>query len=486
MFALLLRNSWTPYVNPVIHYGAFANQFTRGSLMSIVLMVLWFLVALGILVTFHEFGHFYMARRCGVKVIRFSVGFGKPLYTWRDRLGTEYTLAAIPLGGYVKMLDERDDDVHPDEIAQAFTQKTVWQRIAIVAAGPIANFILAALLYFILALMGSSGVVSVVGDLPEDGVAAFAGLQEGDEILAVDGKAVLTWSDVYAQLLRRIGDTGNIQLDVKVHTSSNTYAERSLNLPIRHWLADDSQPDVLGVLGIKPFTPDTQAIIEQVIKGSAAEIAGLQVGDQVLAVDGVKIQSWMQWVDYVRSRPNVNIALAIDRQGEMLMVILTPEKVKVDNDYIGRAGVSAMIEWPENMILHIEYGFVEAIEQGLVKTWEQSVFILSFIKKLIFVDVSIKNLGGSFTIAQVAGESASAGFSSYLAFLAFLSVSLGVFNLMPIPVLDGGHLLYYAIEAIKGSPVSEKIQMASYQVSLVLVFSIMVVAHVNDLVRIFS
>lgn len=455
-------------------------------LVSVILMVLWFFVALGILVTIHEFGHFYMARRCGVKVIRFSVGFGKPLYTWRDRLGTEYTLAAIPLGGYVKMLGEQDDEIHPDEKAMAFTQKTVWQRMSIAAAGPIANFILAAVLYFILALMGGSGIAPVVGDLPKDGLAATVGLREGDEILAIDGETVATWSDVFSQLIRRIGDTGNIQLDVKAHSSSNSFAERTIRVPIDNWLGDDSEPDIFAEIGIERFVPDVEPIVEQVIEGSPAELAGLQSGDRVISADGNVVESWLQWVDYVRARPNVSIALLVDRQGQQLTMELTPERVQAGGESIGRAGVSTAIAWPPEMIRSIEYSVVGAIGRGFERTWEQSVFILSFIKKLVFAEVTVKNLSGSFTIAQAAGESAKAGFASYLTFLAFLSVSLGVFNLMPLPVLDGGHLLYYAIEAIKGSPVSEKIQIISYQLSLFLVLGIMVVAHVNDLVRIFS
>lgn len=454
--------------------------------MSVLLMILWFFVALGILVTIHEFGHFYMARRCGVKVIRFSVGFGKLLYTWRDRLGTEYTLAAIPLGGYVKMLGEQEDDIHPDDKAMAFTQKTVGQRMSIAAAGPIANFILAAMLYFIVALMGGSGIAPVVGDLPSNGLAAEAGLREGDEILAVDGEMVVTWSDVFSQLIRRIGDTGNIQLDVKAHTSTNSFAERTVRIAIDNWLGDDSEPDIFAELGIESFVPDVEPIVEQVIEGSPAEVAGLQKGDRVISADGRVMASWLQWVDYVRARPDVSIVLLVQRQGQQLSMELTPERVQANDENIGRAGVSTAIAWPPEMIRSIEYNFIEAVGRGFERTWEQSVFILSFIKKLIFAEVTVKNLSGSFTIAQAAGESAKAGFTSYLTFLAFLSVSLGVFNLMPLPVLDGGHLLYYAIEAIKGSPVPEKVQIISYQLSFFLVLGIMVIAHVNDLVRILS
>lgn len=454
--------------------------------MSMLLTVLWFFLALGILVTFHEFGHFYIARRCGVKVIRFSVGFGKPLFSWKDRLGTEYTLAMIPLGGYVKMLDEREGEVNANELSMAFTQKTVWQRMAIVVAGPVANFILAIALYIVLALIGSTGVAPVVGALPVGGLAQTSGLRENDEILAVDGQAVNTWSDAFSRLVRRVGDTGSIQLDVKPHGNPGALAERTVSLPINSWLADVQEPDFFHVLGIVRFTPDVEAVIDQVIEGSAAAKSGLLAGDRIVEMDGVSVLSWMQWVEYVRNKPDVAIVLRVERDAQLLSLSLTPASVIESDQSIGKAGVGTSISWPDTMIRPIEYTLVGAVKKGVSQTWEQSTFILSFIKKLIFAEVSTKNLSGSFTIAQVAGDSAKAGLVTYLAFLAFLSVSLGVFNLMPIPVLDGGHLLYYVIEVIKGTPVSEKVQVVGYQLGLFFVLGLMIVAHVNDLVRIFS
>lgn len=455
--------------------------------MSILLTALWFFLALGILVTIHEFGHFYIARRCGVKVIRFSVGFGKPLCSWRDRFGTEYTLAAIPLGGYVKMLDEREGEVASNELSMAFTQKTVWQRMAVVIAGPVANFILAIFLFFILALMGNTGVAPVMGELPSEGLAAQSGLQENDEITSVDGKSVTTWSDVFSRLLYRVGDTGTIKLEVRPYlVGGGISAQRVVDLPISQWLNDNDKPDFFKELGIVRFIPDAEPVIEQVVEGSAAEIAGLQVGDKIIEADGQIVDSWQAWVEYVRARADVSIRLLVVRNDQNIPLFLVPKSTQQAGKTIGLAGISTSISWPENMIRPIEYTFVEAVVQGVSQTWDQSVFILSFIKKLILAEVSTKNLSGSLTIAQVAGDSAKAGLASYLAFLAFLSVSLGVFNLMPIPVLDGGHLLYYVVEAVKGSPVSEKIQLVGYQMGLFLVLGLMIVAHVNDVVRLFS
>jgi regulator of sigma E protease len=459
--------------------------------MMILLNILYFLLALGILVTFHEFGHFYIARRCGVKVLRFSVGFGRPLLTWRDSRDTEYVLAAIPLGGYVKMLDEREGNVAPEELSSAFSQKTVWQRMAIVVAGPVANFILASFLYFILALFGSTGIAPVVGELPTDGVAAQAGLKVGDEIVSVDGKSVSTWSAVFSALLHRIGETGEIVFEVQASGYLDNLLEtnrpRTVRVPIERWLHSSEEPDLFNKLGVVRFLPDSDVVIDQVIKGSAADLAGLQSGDQVLSVDGGEISSWRKWVEYVRARPSIPIKLRVLRQQEDFDMFLVPESVKSEDGIdVGQAGVSAPISWPKEMVRKVEYSLFEAIWEGFSKTGETASLILSFIKKLILADVSSKNLSGSFSIAQAAGDSADAGVLYYIAFIAYLSVSLGVLNLLPIPVLDGGHLLYYVIEWAKGSPVSEKVQMIGYQIGLFCILSVMILAHVNDLLRIFS
>lgn len=453
--------------------------------------LLYFLLALGILVTFHEFGHFYVARRCGVKVLRFSVGFGKPLFTWKDRLGTEYTLAAIPLGGYVKMLDEREGHVAADELSSAFSQKTVWQRIAIVAAGPIANFILAIGLYFVLALSGGQGVIPVVGDMPEDAIAAQAGVRAGDEIIAVDGEPVQTWEQVFSQLLHRIGDTGDIELTLKTFSYAGVSPvpaapSRIVRLPINRWLHDAEEPNLMQSLGLVQFLPDIKATVDRVIEGSAADMAGIKTGDRIVRADDEDITSWQAWVDYVRARPDVPIDLLVERDDQLVTLVLIPRRlIDEKGDDIGQAGVSVAVAWPEDMVRHIEYSVWGALVRGVERTGEQAYFILSFIKKLLTADVSTKNLSGTFTIAQAAGDSAQAGLSFYLTFLAYLSVSLGVLNLLPIPVLDGGHLLYYVIEAVKGSPVSEKIQLVGYQLGLVCIIGIMILAHVNDIRRLF-
>ncbi|MGH1441085.1 MAG: RIP metalloprotease RseP [Cellvibrionaceae bacterium] len=450
--------------------------------------VLWFLLALGILVTFHEYGHFYVARRCGVKVLRFSVGFGKPLYTWVDRHGTEFTLAAIPLGGYVKMLDEREGEVAAEELPNAFTQKSVWQRMAIVVAGPIANFILAIVFYFVLALIGIKGLTPVIGEVEEGSLAAQAKLTANEEIVSIDEKRTPTWSAVYERLTSKIGDTGKVDFEVRLFSgdANSIDATRVKSVELEQWLKQADQPDLLKELGLSPYQPKTDWIIKQVVPGGAAEKAGIQVGDKLLSADGQTLHSWGDWVKYVQARPEKPIELDISREGSILTVELMPEAVKQSGSIIGKVGLGASTEWPEGMLREIDYSFSEAIAYGFTKTGEQALVILSFLKKLILLDVSVKNMGGTFTIAQVAGDTASAGFTYYLSFLAFFSVSLGVFNLLPIPVLDGGHLLFYVVEAIKGKPLPEKIQLVGYQIGLFIVVSVMVVAHYNDIMRILS
>jgi regulator of sigma E protease len=450
--------------------------------------ILWFLLAMGILVTFHEFGHFYVARRCGVKVLRFSVGFGKPLFTKIGRTGTEYVIAAIPLGGYVKMLDEREGEVAPEDLSMAFTQKTVWQRIAIVSAGPIANFILAIFFYFIFAMLGTKGIVPVIGDVTSNSLAERAQIESGFEIVSIDNKKTSTWNDVFDKLAARIGDTGSINFELKPFSSQGNESSLSTlrSVEVSQWLGDSDRPDILRELGLRPTEPETNWTLRTVIDGGAADAVGLFVGDELIAANGEPLVSWRKWVDFVRSNPDKPIDLSIKRNDQRMSFILTPEAVLENGERIGKVGLAISSEWPEGMVREIEYSLLESIQYGFTRTYDQILLILSFFKKLLLLDVSVKNMGGTFTIAQVAGDSAAAGFTYYLSFLAFFSVSLGVFNLLPIPVLDGGHIMFYLIEAIKGRPLPERIQLIGFQIGLLAVVSLMVVVHYNDLIRILS
>ncbi len=453
--------------------------------MALLEIIFYTLIALGILVTFHEFGHFWVARKCGVKVIRFSVGFGTPLLKWRDRQGTEYVVALLPLGGYVKMADEREGEVAEEDLGAAFNRKSVWQRIAIVAAGPLANFLLAILLYWIVFLFGVTGVAPLIDAIEPGSVADGAGLQVGQEITAVDGVATPTTSELRQRLIRRIGETGEIQFEAKSIESGENGVRHQLVGQLNGWLAGEEEIDPVAGLGITLYRPSFPPLIDEVVEGSPAEQAGLLSGDLLLSADGESLESWQQWVEYVRARPGHTIAIGYlrnDQEGELW---LTPNQIVADDgSVIGQVGVSGVMpSWPEELVRVREYGVVEALVQGVKQTWETSLLIIDSIKKMITGQISAKHLSGPITIAKVAGASAQYGLTPFLDFLALLSVSLGVLNLLPIPVLDGGHLTYYLIEVVKGRPVSEKAQMIGYRIGLYMVLTLMFFALYNDFSR---
>ena len=443
--------------------------------------IVWFLLALGVLVSFHEFGHYYIARRCGVKVLRFSVGFGSPIATWVSSSGTRFTIAAIPLGGFVKMLDEREGEVPEALLSQAFNRKSVWQRIAIVAAGPVANFILAVILFWLVFIPGSTGVSPVIGEVIPGSVAESAGLEAGQEFIAIDGQPTPTRQAVNSALLKRLGETGTIDFVVSYPDSNLEY---ELQGSLAQWLKGEGDPNPIKGLGFSFYYPDYPAVITQVVEDSPASRAGFEIDDELVAADGEPLADWLAWVEYVRDRPGVSIGVTVLRGSQPVDLTVVPESLKDGDQFFGRVGLGANPpEWPESMIRHQDFSIFEAFAKGVHKTWETSEFVLISVKKLIFGEISTKNLSGPITIAKVAGASAKAGYSYYIGFLALLSVSLGVFNLLPIPVLDGGHLLYYFVEAVKGSPVSERVQIWGYQMGLMLVFGLMALAIYNDFMR---
>jgi len=440
-----------------------------------------FLVALLILVSIHEFGHFYVARRCGVKVHRFSIGFGKVLFSWRDKFGTEYALAALPLGGYVKMLDEREGNVAPEERHMAFNNKTVWQRIAIVAAGPLANFLLAILLFWVLLLQGQRDLIPVIDSVEPGSIAAQAGLESGQEIIAIDGEPTPTWQALNKALLNRLGETGQISFKVAYADSHFNYESEA---QLVDWLREAADPDPVAGLGITLFLPKIPPIVGEVVIASPAEKAGLKVGDKILHVDDIAIDDWQSWVDYVRKHPGKPLQVNLERDAQVLEITLIPESVEDNGQRLGRVGVGVKAyTLPEDMIRSYDYSIAGAFVASVNKTWETSGFVLLSVKKLILGEISTKNLSGPITIAKVAGSSAEGGLRSFIGFVALLSVFLAVFNLLPIPVLDGGHLFYYLIEVIKRKPVSDRVQMLGYQVGLFLVISLSVLALYNDIMR---
>jgi regulator of sigma E protease len=450
--------------------------------LSILQMILITAATLGVLVTIHEYGHFWVARRCGVKVLRFAIGFGKPLLRWRDRHDTEFVIAAIPLGGYVKMLDEREGEVPPELTQYCFNRLPASKRIAVVAAGPVANFLLAILVYWALFMSGVSGVAPIIGSVKPDSLAAHAGLRVGDEIVAIGGQETPTWQVMHQELIKRIGETGELRITAK---AANSEATREVVLPLNRWLAGDADPDMVGGLGIDLWRPPVDPVIEEVVADSPAAQAGLQSGDRIIATDGQTMKTWEDWVTYVRARPDQSITVDFEREGGRHQVQLTPaRKTDEDGKAIGQVGIAVKPPaFPPEMIRETHYGPVGAMGAALHRTWTMSAFSLQSLQKMLVGLISPKNLSGPITIAKVATASAKSGLEPYLGLLALLSISLGVLNLLPIPVLDGGHILFALPELFTGRPVSEKIQAIGYQIGLVIVVGIMALALYNDLMR---
>lgn len=448
--------------------------------MQIVQTILALALTLGILVTLHEYGHFWVARRCGVKVLRFSVGFGKPLYSWYDRHGTEFAVAAIPLGGYVKMLDEREAPVAPEERHLAFNTKSPGQRIAIAAAGPVANFAFAILAYWVLSVVGVISVAPIVGQVQPGSVAERIGLVEGMEIEAVDGRRVSSWQDISMRLLERAGEQGDISFRVADGGASGT-----LQTALGGWRLSEDTPDPVGEFGIRPWRPEIPAVLEQIAAGERAEAAGLRTGDQVTAVDGEPVADWFELVDHIRDAPEQTLTLTVLRDGESLELAVRPAaRTNEDGSVTGFVGAGVRpVDWPEEVLREVSYGPLAAIPNAIGETWNDTRLTLVAIGKMVTGLLSPSNLSGPITIARVAEASVSSGFEDFVRFLAYLSVSLGVLNLLPVPVLDGGHIVYYTIEAIRRKPLSEQAQAIGLRIGMALILTLMVFALYNDLMR---
>ncbi|MGB1867935.1 MAG: RIP metalloprotease RseP [Porticoccaceae bacterium] len=452
--------------------------------MDLLQTIFYFFVALALVVTIHEFGHFWVARRCGVKVERFSIGFGRSLLSWRDKHNTEFVFALLPLGGYVKMVDERDGNVDPADLPYSFSRKTVWQRMAVVVAGPVANFILAIAFFAIIFTGGERGLAPVVGEIEAGSVASRSGFEPGMEILAVNGVATETWTSVSRQLLDFIGTTGEIPFTVRYQDSELKY---DLSLQVERWLRDEDQPVPLRDLGVSPPFELSSLSLAAVFEEGAGYAAGLQKGDQLLSINGQPIVSINAFVETVASSIDGAVVLEVQRGSEQLRFEVQPLTVERDGEQVGQLGVqlASRGQYPPELLRTTEYSFWGALSRGVRETFDTSVFIVKSIGKLLVGDLSAKNLSGPITIAQVAGDSGKSGVDNFIRFVAMFSIMLGVMNLLPVPVLDGGHLMYYLIEVIKGSPVSDRIQIMGYKVGLALVMSLMVVATYNDIARTF-
>jgi regulator of sigma E protease len=438
------------------------------------------LIALGVLVTVHEFGHYWVARRCGVKVLRFSVGFGRPLWTRVDRHGTEFCVAAIPLGGYVKMLDGRETEIPAHLAGQAFDQQPLAQRAAIVAAGPLINLGFAAVLYAVISALGVTVAIPVIGSLPETPRSPSEYLPA--ELLAVDGVSTTSWERASVRLVDAIGESPTIRLTIRPVDSSIV---RDVMIPVPRNMQSEQSP--LAMYGIQPWRPAVTPTLAMVQPDGAGALGGLRVGDTIVQVNEQVIQDWQGFVDLIRISANQTLDVHVDREGERRIVSITPVgREGASGETIGFVGLAPKpTELPPEMLRVVQSGPIEALYEGVMRTAEMSWLTVKSIGKMITGALSPKNLSGPLTIAQVAGDSASSGWYAYLSFLAYLSVSLGVLNLLPIPVLDGGHLVYFLVEAVRGRPVSEASQMQGIRIGMALLMGLMVFAFYNDVMRLF-
>ena len=454
-------------------------------LVSFIYSALAFIAAIGILVTIHEFGHYWVARRSGVKVLRFSVGFGKPIWTrvaGEDR--TEYVVAAIPLGGYVKMLDEREAEVDASEVHRAFNRQPVGKRFAIVLAGPAFNFLFAIAAYSLMYMSGVSGIKPYVGNIDPAGLAHAAGMQDQDLILSVNGVDTPSWEKARLALLQQAVDDPRLELSVQGRDMQ--LREVTLDASGVALLQDD-QTDILELLGMGAWRPDIAPTIDQVVAGGAAEAAGVQAGDKVISLDGETIINVRQWVDLIRDNPERPMELVVERDGRHQSLIITPAVKQDGDESYGFIGVHNSLVYPAELRDRLRvverYGPLEATVEGLDKTWQMSWLTLKVLGKLVIGEASLKNLSGPITIAKYAGLSARISAEQFFSFLAIISISLGVLNLLPIPMLDGGHLLYYVVEIIKGSPVSEAVEAVGQRIGLAVLMMLMSIALYNDILR---
>ncbi len=451
--------------------------------MNFLISIAAFLVAIGILVAVHEYGHFLAARLLGVRVLRFSIGFGRPL--WLRRAGadrTEYCLSAIPFGGYVKLLDERDCPVAWQEQSRAFNRQPVASRMVILAAGPAMNFVFAVLAYWVMFVAGVPGTRPVIGEVESGSVAASAGLVNGDQIISVGGRATATWEGAVVAMLDEMLESGRIVLVVR----KDDAPQRLVALDVAGRAADLTEPGRLFPgLGIQPWAPELPPVLGEILPGGAAQRAGLQPGDRINSADDTPIDSWPAWVEFVRKRPGQIVVAQVDRSGQVIPVSIAIERAAGADGEIGRIGAAPHI--PPGLFDGMQaierYTPLPALGAAVERSWEMASLTVRMVVRMVTGDVSVKNISGPINIAQYAGYSASVGIVPFLSFLAVVSISLGILNLLPVPMLDGGQIAYQLIEAAKGSPLSEKSQIIGQQVGIFFLLMLMTFAFYNDISR---
>jgi len=454
-------------------------------MMSILFTLVSFIVAISILVAIHEYGHYIVAKKLGVKILRFSIGFGKPL--WLKRFGkdqTEFVIAALPFGGYVKMLDRRETDIEPEEEHREFTKQAVWKRIAIVAAGPAFNFIFAIFAYWMMFIVGVSGIKPVIGNIDADGLAKKAGIVSGYEIVAINNNKTPIWDVAVKNIIPALIDRSQVVFELK-----NKDGERVIRtLDFSETTGEIKVEKIFQQIGFKPWRPSINPVVGMVVENSPAENAGFRIDDKIISINKTITSDWIDIVDIVSSKPAEILQVLILREGQLQTLQVIPEKIVRNGKEVGRLGLGhkSGASYPKEMRVTHGYTVLESIPRALTRTWDFSVLTLKMIGKIFTGEIGIKNLSGPVSIAQYAGYSASAGFARFLDFLAIVSISLGILNLLPVPILDGGHLLFYIIEAIRKKPVSEETQEFTSRIGIILLFSLMFVALYNDILRVFG
>ena len=449
--------------------------------MNILFIIFAAIVLLGPLIAIHEFGHFWVARRMGVKVLVYSIGFGPTIFKWDAKDGVRYQLAIIPLGGYVRFADEREGEVAPEDIPFAFNRQSAWRRMAIVAAGPVINLLFAVFLFWVLYLPANEQLNTRIGQVQPQSTASQVGLQVGDRIIAVDGKPTNTWESLNYALVERMGETGTIQVQAKRADQIQVF-----NLPINEFMRHGDQTP-LDQLGFMPYRPSIAPVIGEVSRGEPAELQGLMAGDRITAVNGQPTTAWTDVTTIVRANPEKLLTVKVLRANKPIQLEIMPKTMRdamgKEYGYIGAGALVENYKIPTEYIQTVQYSPLSALGMSIHKTWQLSVMTVKAIGKMVSGLIGLDNLSGPITIAKVAGQSAEMGWQAFFSFMALMSVSLGVLNLLPIPVLDGGHLVYYFIEALRGKPVSEQIQMLGLRIGIILLGTLMVLALFNDFAR---